>query len=57
MKLEIETALQPLIGEPFSDMMRYGGCQKFEFGQQHPIINRKGKNVTVGEWGLVAACD
>ncbi len=57
MKQEIEAALQPLVGESLSDMMRYGGCQKFEFGKQLPKKNRKGEDVAVGEWGLVVSCD
>lgn len=57
MKQEIEAALQPLIGQPLSDMWRYAGCQKFEFGVQRPAKNRKGQDVKRADWGLVVSCD
>jgi hypothetical protein len=56
MKEEIETALRPLLGQPLSDMWRYAGYQKFEFGVQRPAKNREGEAVTVADWGLVVAC-
>lgn len=56
MKAEIEQALHPLLGEPLSNMWRYAGCQKFEFGVQRPHKNRKGQTVTWADWGLVVTC-
>ena len=48
-------ALKDLVGLPLSDMWRYG-CQKFEFGEQHPQVNRKGEAIRAAEWALVAEC-
>lgn len=56
MKEEIEKTLRPLVGKPLSDMWRYAGLQKFEFGVQRPHKNRKGQDVTWADWGLVVAC-
>ena len=56
MKEEIERALQPLIGEPLSDMRRFVGIQAFEFGIQRPCKNRKGQDITRGTWRLHAGC-
>lgn len=50
-----EEALKQLVGLPLSDMWRYG-CQKFEFGEQHPQVNRKGEAIHAAEWALVAEC-
>lgn len=56
MKAEIEAALQPLLGEPLTDMWRYAGFQRFEFGVQRPT--RKGtKGMTHSDWGFVVGCD
>jgi len=49
-------ALSALVGLPLSDMFRYAGCQKFEFGEQKPHLNRKGEEMTRADWGLVASC-
>lgn len=56
MKSVIEAALSPLIGEPLSDMWRYAGCQKFEFGIQRPRTNHEGEEITFADWGLVVSC-
>ena len=49
-------ALSALVGLPLSDMWRYMGCQKFEFGEQKQHVNRKGEETTWADWGLVANC-
>jgi len=49
-------ALSALVGLPLSDMWRYAGCQKFEFGEQKATVNRKGQDATRADWGLVASC-
>jgi hypothetical protein len=56
MKRQIEAALHPLIGEPLTDMWRYAGCQKFEFGLQRPAKNRSGQEITRSDLGLVVSC-
>lgn len=56
MKYAIEAALRPLLGEPLSDMWRYEGLQKFEFGVQWPAKNRNGEHITRADWGIVVAC-
>jgi hypothetical protein len=38
-------------------MWRYAGCQKFEFGEQRPFINRKGEQTSEADWGLVVSSD
>ena len=50
--LTIELALGELVGLPLSDMWRYAGCQKFEFGEQRPHLNRDGEETTwpTGGW-------
>ena len=48
--------LSPLVGLPLSNMWRYLGCQKFEFGEQKPHVNRKGEATTWADWALVANC-
>lgn len=53
---EIEAALGPLIGEPLTDMWRYAGCQKFEFGVQRPMNNKRGEDTSMADWGLVVEC-
>lgn len=50
-------AFKDLIGLPLTDMWRYVGCQKFEFGEQKQFINRKGEAVTRADWGLVVSCN
>jgi len=57
MKMQAEAALRPLIGEPLTDMWRYAGCQKSEFGVQRPAKNRQGEEITLAELGLVVSCD
>lgn len=49
-------AVQELVGLPLTDMWRYGECQKFEFGEQKPCLNRRGEATTRAEWGLVVSC-
>lgn len=56
MQEEIERVLLPLIGLPLTDMWRYAGHQKFEFGVQRAHKNRRGEEVTWADWGLVVAC-
>lgn len=43
--------LQPIVGEPLSDMWR-GLGQIFEFGEQRPDINRRGQAITRGDFSL-----
>lgn len=57
MRKQIEEALQPLIGEPLTDMWRYAGCQKFEFGVQRPMQNTRGEECTRADLGFVVSCD
>ncbi|MGV3724288.1 MAG: hypothetical protein ACO1SX_25620 [Actinomycetota bacterium] len=57
MNLKIEAALRPLTGEPLTDMWRYAGCQKFEFGVQRPARNSKGVEITRADYGLVVSCE
>lgn len=47
-------AFMALVGLPLTDMWRYFGCQKFEFGEQKPQINSRGEETTWADWGLVA---
>ncbi len=56
MKDEIERALEPLHGEPLSDMWRLGGLQAFEFGIQRPAKNRRGQDITCADLRLHIAC-
>ena len=56
-KKAVEQALQPIVGEPLTDMWRYAGCQKFEFGVQRPAKNDDGEEITLADWGLVVSCD
>jgi len=51
-----QEALSALVGLPLSDMWRYAGCQKFEFGEQKKHANRYGEQVTWADWGLVVSC-
>lgn len=55
MKEEIERVLLPLIGLPLTDMWRYVGHQKFEFGVQRACKNHKGQDITRADWGFVVA--
>jgi len=50
---EAETAMTALIGQPLTDMWRYMGFQRLEFGEQKPAKNRKGEDITRSDWGLV----
>ena len=54
---EIQETLACLRNEPLSDMWRYAGRQKFEFGVQRPFRNRKGVVTTRADRGLVVSCD
>lgn len=54
--VEIEAALLPLLGEPLTDMWRYAGFQRFEFGVQRPA-EKGAKGVTHSDWGFVVGCD
>lgn len=56
MKQYIETALRPLLGEPLTDMWRYAGSQKFEFGVQRRRRNNQDEEYTSADWGLVVSC-
>jgi hypothetical protein len=56
MNQQIEAALQPLIGEPLTDMWRYAGCQKFEFGVQRLIQNDDGEEIRRADLGFVVSC-
>jgi hypothetical protein len=49
-------AFASLIDLPLSDMWRYLGFQKFEFGEQKPHLNRKGEETTWADWSLVVNC-
>ena len=55
-KEEIESQLACLIGEPLSDMWRYAGLQRLEFGHQKPTKNRKGEDITLSDYALIVAC-
>ena len=57
MKEEIEDALRSIIEQPLTDMWRYGGMQKFEFGEQRSHTNRRGEQVTRADLGLVVSCN
>ena len=52
--LTVELALGELVGLPLTDMWRYVGFQRFEFGEQKPHLNRKGKETTSADYALVA---
>ena len=52
----IEQAFQPLLGLPLSDMSRFSGWQRFEFGPQRPHANRRGDDVTWADHALHVAC-
>jgi hypothetical protein len=54
---EVETALNPLIGEPMSDMRRAVGRQMFEIGEQRPCKNHKGQDITRADTTLVVSCN
>jgi hypothetical protein len=56
MKDRIEAALRPLLSEPLTDMWRYVGHQRFEFGEQRPCKNRKGQDITRADLAVVALC-
>lgn len=43
--------LQPMVGEPLSEMFRAVG-QVFEFGEQRPDINRREEAITRGDFAL-----
>jgi hypothetical protein len=56
MKAEIEAILKPLLGEPLTDMWRYAGFQRFEFGEQRRSHDSKADAAPVGDWALIAGC-
>jgi len=56
MKEEIGRTLEPLIGEPLSDMFRFAGIQAFEFGVPRPCKNHKGQDITLADQGLHISC-
>ncbi len=51
----IHKVLALLVGLPLSDMWR-AGFQIFEFGEQQPFQNRKGKEVTKADYALHVSC-
>jgi hypothetical protein len=53
---EVETTLQPLLGQPLSDMWRAAGMQIFEIGVQRPCKNRRGQEITRADWSLHVSC-
>lgn len=56
---ELETvnlAFAKLIGLPLTNMFRYVGVQRFEFGEQQKWVTRKGKETTRAYWALNASC-
>lgn len=57
MKEEIERVLQPLLGEPLSDLWRIGDLQIVEFGVQRPFTNHRGKETTSADQRLHISCD
>ncbi|GEM_PF-1893870 len=52
--LTAELALSELVGLPLTDMWRYIGFQRFEFGEQKPHLNRKGEETSSADYVLVA---
>lgn len=48
-----EEGLSLIIGQPLTDMFRYLGFQKFEFGEQIPYLNKKSKVIFHSDLGLV----
>jgi hypothetical protein len=47
-----------LIGLPLTDMWRYAGCQKFEFGEQLSELDDNSPQMQgAADWGLVASCE
>ena len=56
MEQEIASRFVCLVGERLSDMMRYAGWQRFEFGEQKPTVNRYGRALRTSEIALAVAC-
>lgn len=54
---QIEQALRPLVGLPLSDMGRFSGWQRLEFGPQKTFINKKGQEATKADYAIHVACD
>lgn len=52
---QLHEMLQPIVGEPLSDMYRAIG-QVFEFGVQRPDTNRKGQAITRADISLKFIC-
>lgn len=55
MREQIESAFQPLLNQPLTDMWRYAGCQKFEFGGQRHRTHAEASFLSA-DWGLVVSC-
>lgn len=53
----LDSQFRVLIGQPLSDMFRYAGLQRFDFGEQRPSVNSKGLPNTISDWGLVVGCN
>ena len=53
---DVHKALSALIGMPLSDMIRYCGWQRFEFGEQIPAKNKRGEDVTISDWAISLNC-
>jgi len=55
-KAQIEQTLRPLVGLPLSDMGRFAGWQRFEFGPQKPFINTKEQEATKADYAIDVSC-
>ncbi len=53
---QIEQVLHPLVGLSLSDMGRFVGWQRFEFGPQKPFINKKGQEATKADYAIDVVC-
>jgi len=53
---QIEHVLHPLVDLPLSNMSRFVGWQRLEFGPQRPFVNKKGHNVTKADYAIHVAC-
>ncbi len=56
LKLQVESALHPLIGLPLWKTDRAASMQMFQFGAQHPTMTRRGKPALIGDYGLHVQC-
>jgi len=50
----LHDALENLVGQPLTHMVRAGGAQYFSFGEQKPRKNYMGEDSTGSDWGLMA---